>query len=169
MWEFDEIRKISTERLDGLPMDVVEKIVIVRDYSIVKCLIPSLNEYARLDRPISVADVDRLGWAYIRKIVKARQTRLEQLPRFLNKIQCSRCSRHGCYKADSVIQFMWQTDCTDALRSAFQNEMEGVKKTWSINLAPTEPSVYVTTGIRVTKKDERKGTKGTRYKGNGRI
>jgi hypothetical protein len=132
MWEFDRIRKISIARISKLPVDVVEKIAIARKYHVTEWLIPSLNEYAKLDRPISSEDVDRLGLEYLLKIVEARQSKLRE-------------------HFSGGICFMWETDCTEALRSVFRDEIEGAQKTWSMNRISTDPPVYVTTGTRVPK------------------
>jgi hypothetical protein len=146
MWEFDEIRKIAIANLEELPIDVVETIVMARDYHITAWFIPSLNKYAKLDRPISVEDMDRLGLEYILKVVEARQGEMCKLSSFSasGNLVCRQCYNHpGEFSTE--IDFMWKTDCTEALRSVFGYEVEGLQKTWSLNLTSDDPPVYITT------------------------
>jgi hypothetical protein len=123
-------------------MDMVEKIVIARDYYVSKWLFPSLHEYARLERPISVEDVDRLGFEYVLEIVQTRQ-HYRVINSGSTTYPCSHCTdRRSVY---SEIRYMWETDCTDALRIVFKDKLEGAQKTWSMNKTSTDPPVYVTT------------------------
>jgi hypothetical protein len=143
MWEFIEIRKIAIDQMFRLPGNVVGKIVIARDFYITEWFVPSLNEYARLDRPISAEDVDHLGLNYLLGIVGARHVALKQ-----HSIPNSRCSACGYREVSGKVEFINETDCTDALRSVFQDEFEGVQKIWSVDRTSTDPPVYVTTRMR---------------------
>jgi hypothetical protein len=69
-WGFKKVRA-STIR-DFPAMDVVDKIVLAREHRIEEWLMPSLDAYARLGRSITMADVERLGPEYIRKIISVR-------------------------------------------------------------------------------------------------
>jgi hypothetical protein len=161
MWEFDEIRKISADNIVDLPMDVVEKIVIARDYYVTKWFIPSLNEYARLDRSISAEDVDRLGLKYLLGIVKARQTVLKRSTNCIVDAEAPCC--HSLKRFYTTIKFMWETGQTDSLRYVFRNEMKEVQKMWSTDRISIDPPVYVTTETKgVGKVRGISGTKGTR-------
>jgi hypothetical protein len=138
MWEFDRIRKIAIDQMSDLPMGVVEKIVIARDYHVTKWFLPSLVEYARLERPVSAEDVDHLGLEYLLKIVQTQQSTItgDQLFTPKAKYQCTRCLSS---KVNN------KTGYADVLRVVFQDENERVKKTWSMNRTSTDLPVYVTT------------------------
>jgi hypothetical protein len=144
MWEFDRIRKIAIDQMSVLPMDVAEKIAIARDYYVTTWFLPSLNDYARLERPVSVEDVDHLGLEYLLKIVQARQSNNQSLSS-TSKCWCDQC--RDLQTVCTKVRFMWEADCTDALRIAFKDELEGAQKIWSMNRTSTDPSVYVTEPI----------------------
>jgi hypothetical protein len=163
MWEFNEIHNISIEHMFKMSMDVVEKIVIARDYNVKKWFIPSLNEYARLDRPISADDVDRLGLGCLLKIVDARQNGLRQL---FPDLTCAICSINNGNLKVTEMKFIWQSDCTGVLLSVFQDEIRRVQKVWTMDRSLTDPHVYITTGTRRARVNE--GNKESGQDGNKR-
>ena len=71
MWRFDTVR--ATTIRDFPDVDVVDKIALARDYCVHQWLVPSLNEYARLGRSITLQDVRQLGLNYICKITQVRE------------------------------------------------------------------------------------------------
>lgn len=93
MWQFTEIREFVINRISEIQIDVVDKIVLAREYHISEWLFTSLNEYVKGRPPVTIKDVNRLGLDYILKILHVRDT---------------------CYRA--------YQDFTHALRSAFENE-----------------------------------------------
>jgi len=74
MWEFGEIRKLAIRKMSQLTIDTVEKIVMARDYHVVEWLVPAINSIARRDEPMTLQDVNRLGWDYVLKIAQVRES-----------------------------------------------------------------------------------------------
>ena len=81
--EYGAVLKISTKLRfntvratairDFPDVDVVDKIVLARDFCVHEWLVPLLNKYAQLRRSITLQDVQRLGLNYILNISQVRE------------------------------------------------------------------------------------------------
>jgi hypothetical protein len=144
MWEFAAIRKCVINQMSECPLDLVEKIAMARDYHITEWLLPSLNEYARLGRPISEEDVNVVGLDYLLKIVAARQ---KGIKRFHSKgtVWCHRCRYYR--NSYGEVDFYFKRNGEHLLRDAFQGEMDSMRRVWSLDrtFSADGSRIYVTT------------------------
>ena len=62
--------------MSRITIDVIDKIVLARDYNVSQWLLPSLSEYMQLGQPITFKDGNRLGLDYLVKIIQVRDTLL---------------------------------------------------------------------------------------------
>jgi hypothetical protein len=132
MWEFAAIRKYVINQMSECPMDLAEKIAIARDYHITEWLLPSLNDYARLGRPISEEDVNVIGLDYLLKIVAARQKGIK-LCYSKGTIWCHRCRYYRNYYGD--VDFYFKRNGEHLLGDAFRDEMDSMRRVWSLDRA----------------------------------
>ena len=100
-------------------VDVVDKIVLARDYCVHEWLVTSLNQYARLTRSITMQDVQRLGLNYVLKIAQVRE-KFIQTPSYPSSSELSQRRKH---------------DFGPALAEMFREEI----KRSSIQLTPITP------------------------------
>jgi hypothetical protein len=70
-WRFRTVRETAIREFPDV--DVVDKIALARDCCVEQWLVPSLNTYARLERSVTLQDVNRLGLEYVLKIVQIRE------------------------------------------------------------------------------------------------
>jgi hypothetical protein len=128
MWQFDKIRQFAIDQMSKLQIDVVEKIGLARDYHVKEWLLPALDEFTRLGKPMTTEDVNHLGLDFILKIVSVREgTPLAG--------KCTHCFRPG----PAHLAARQQTDFTEPLREAFRAEIAAPWRAWSMHKAAPAP------------------------------
>jgi hypothetical protein len=139
MWQFDKIRQFAIEQMSKRQLDVLEKVGLARDHRVKEWLLPALNAYTRLGRPMGIEDVNHLGLDLVLKIVSIR----ESTP-VSSAIGCRHCNRPtvaGPLRTN--IDARKQTDFTDGLRKAFQTEIAAPWRKWSMHKAASAPPVDI--------------------------
>src|ERR1700722_591921 len=132
MWQFDKIRQFAIEQMSERQLDVLEKVGLARDHRVKEWLLPALNAYTRLGRPMGIEDVNRLGLDLVLKIVNIRES---------TPVSCAVCSCRRPMTAGlrTNIDARQQTDFTEPLRKAFEAESEAPWRAWSMHKAALAP------------------------------
>ncbi|KAG6326600.1 hypothetical protein ID866_12489 [Astraeus odoratus] len=76
MWEMDEVCKKAIKMMpySSVNKNAVEKVRLAFQYDIDEWLVPGLNELAKRPEPVSVKDVELLGWEIALKVVEVRES-----------------------------------------------------------------------------------------------
>ena len=97
MWHFHKIRTIAIKKMEGLSMDLIDKINIARRFDISAWLVPTLNALVQREKPIDLLEGNRLGMEWVLKVAEVRErndtTPLERT--------CSNCSYKGAPRCNS--------------------------------------------------------------------
>jgi hypothetical protein len=105
MWKFTRIRQLAIEHMSLLTIEPVTRIELARVFHIPHWFLPALDEYSRQKDPITILDVYRLGLDTILKVIPLREQKWS--------------GNEANYRATY--------DFTEALRTAFQQEIERIK------------------------------------------
>jgi len=75
MWEFKNIRTRAIKALENptLSMDLVDKIVIARNFNVSSWLVPSLNALVQREKSLNLSEGNRLGLEWALKVAGLRE------------------------------------------------------------------------------------------------
>jgi hypothetical protein len=75
MWEFQNIRARAIKALESptLSMDLVDKIVIARNFNVSAWLVPSLNALVQREKSLDLSEGNRLGLEWTLKVAELRE------------------------------------------------------------------------------------------------
>ena len=75
MWQFQGIRAKAIKALGSqtLSMDLVDKIVIARKFSVSSWLVPSLQALVQREKPLDLSEGNRLGLEWALKVAEIRE------------------------------------------------------------------------------------------------
>ncbi|KAG6325823.1 hypothetical protein ID866_13266, partial [Astraeus odoratus] len=76
MWEMDEVCKKAIKMVpySSVNKNAVEKVGLAFQYDIDEWLVPGLNELAKRAEPVSMKDVELLGWEVALKVAEVRES-----------------------------------------------------------------------------------------------
>lgn len=94
MWDFKTIRETSISMLAHLPLDHVDKIMLLRKYDIPEWTTDAYTALAQREKPLSLEDAERLGLDFTMKIVQVREMTRE----------CGRCHYKASHSARLIAE-----------------------------------------------------------------
>jgi len=96
MWQFHKVRAIAIKNMEGLSMDLVDKIVIARRYDVSTWLVPTLNALIQREKLIDLSEGNRLGMDWVLKVAEVRGRDAGTQER-----TCTHCSHKGPARCNS--------------------------------------------------------------------
>jgi hypothetical protein len=96
MWHFQKIRALAIKKMDGISMDLIDKINIARRFDILTWLVPTLNALVQREKPIDLLEGNRLGMEWVLKVAEVRERNVATQER-----TCTHCSYRGSPRCDS--------------------------------------------------------------------
>lgn len=79
MWDFFEVRTLAIEELSKVAMNPIPKISFARQYNIPKWLLAGYEDLVKRKEPISLDEVEQLGWDTAIQIYQIREESLAKI------------------------------------------------------------------------------------------
>lgn len=104
MWNFRDVKNLVVESLRWCDWDndIVSKILVAQKYSIDDWLAPTYERLIRREEPLTLSEMESLGFTFVAKITKIREKRFKlSLERALPKTTCvcKTCKRRSGLEA----------------------------------------------------------------------
>jgi hypothetical protein len=96
MWHFQKIRALAIKKMEGISMDLIDKINIARRFEILTWLVPALNALVQREKPIDLLEGNRLGMEWVLKVAEVRECNPATQER-----TCTHCSYKGSPRCNS--------------------------------------------------------------------
>ena len=77
MWEFQKIRATAITKIERMPLDLVDKLVIAQKFDISAWVMPTLVELSHRKEMVSFSEANQLGMKWVLELAKLREAKLE--------------------------------------------------------------------------------------------
>jgi len=86
----------KSDFLEGISMDLIDKINIARRFEILTWLVPTLNALVQREKPIDLLEGNRLGMEWVLKVAEVRERNVA-----IQERTCTHCSYKGSPRCGS--------------------------------------------------------------------